>query len=143
MPYRFLDSYKVNLKRMCEALERSEVWWMKELLFSVTKKDLEITFFSGTGPGGQNRNKVQNCVRMRHPESGASSTGQSNRDRQANLREAFKGLINSPLFKVWHSKKTQEMLTGKTIEQRVEEQMDERNMKVEARVDGKWVEFIE
>jgi len=112
---------------------------MKELLFSVTKKDLEISYFSGTGPGGQNRNKVQNCVRMRHPESGASSTGQSNRDRQANLREAFVGLVNSPAFKVWHSKKTMELLSGKTIEQRVNEQMDEKNMKIECRDDeGKW-----
>ena len=112
---------------------------MKELLFSVTKKDLEISYFSGTGPGGQNRNKVQNCVRMRHPESGAYSTGQSNRDRQANLREAFVGLVNSPAFKVWHSKKTMELLSGKTIEQRVNEQMDEKNMKIECRDDeGKW-----
>ena len=33
----------------------------KELLFSVTKKDFSITWFSGTGAGGQYRNKHQNC----------------------------------------------------------------------------------
>lgn len=112
---------------------------MKELLFSVTKKDLDITFFSGTGPGGQNRNKVQNCVRMRHPDSGAHSTGQSNRDRQANLKEAFLTLVNSPTFKIWHTKKTHELISGKTVEQRVMESMVESNLKVECRnEEGKW-----
>jgi len=33
---------------------------MRELAFSVTKKDLEITYFSGTGKGGQHRNKHKN-----------------------------------------------------------------------------------
>lgn len=117
---------------------------MKELLFSVTKKDLEITFFSGTGPGGQNRNKVQNCVRMRHPDSGASSTGQSNRDRQANLKEAFNTLVRSIEFKMWHNRKTQELLTGKSIEDKVNEQMSSRYMKVENRdSSGKWVLYDE
>lgn len=114
---------------------------MRELLFSVTKKDLEINYFSGTGPGGQNRNKVQNCVRMHHPESGARATGQSSRDRQENLREAFKSLVNSIEFKVWHSKKTQEILSGKTIEQKVQESMVDSNLKIECRVDNKWIEY--
>lgn len=64
---------------------------------------------------------------------------QSNRDRQANLQEAFKGLVNSIPFKIWHNKKTQEILSGKTVEERVKEQMDERNLKVECRDEsGKW-----
>jgi len=58
----------------------------KQLLFSVTKKDLEIEYFSGTGAGGQYRNKHQNCVRLKHPDSGAIVTGQSNRERSSNLR---------------------------------------------------------
>lgn len=56
---------------------------------SWTKKDFKIEWFSGTGAGGQHRNKHQNCVRIRHEESGIVTTGQSHRSRQANFREAF------------------------------------------------------
>ena len=111
----------------------------KELLFSVTKKDLEIHFFSGSGAGGQYRNKHQNCVRMCHMDSGARSTGQSHRERNANLREAFKTLMKQPQFKIWHSKKVQEIIEGKSIEKRVEEMMHPENLKVENVLDGQWV----
>jgi len=105
----------------------------KELLFSVTKKDLEINYFSGTGAGGQHRNKHQNCVRMAHRESGATSTGQSNRERGANEREAFKSLVDHAKFKMWHTQKTHEVLSGQTIEQKVELMMDPENLKIEGR----------
>lgn len=110
-----------------------------ELLFSITKKDLDISYFSGTGAGGQYRNKHQNCVRMIHRDSGASATGQSNRNRTANLKEAFKGLISSARFKVWHAKKVYETLTGESVEQRVEDAMASSNIKVETRnARGTW-----
>jgi len=81
----------------------------KELLFSVTKKDLDINFFSGTGAGGQYRNKHKNCVRMAHKESGARSVGQSHREMQANLREAFQTLVKHPKFRMWHNLKVHEV----------------------------------
>lgn len=34
------------------------------------EKDFQITFFSGTGPGGQNRNKVQASARITHLPTG-------------------------------------------------------------------------
>jgi len=114
----------------------------RELLFSITKKDLIIEYFSGTGAGGQYRNKHQNCVRLKHPESGVLVTGQSNRDRIANLKEAFNNLVNHPKFKVWHRQKTQEILTGKTLEALVEEMVQPQNLKIEGRDEnGNWVEI--
>lgn len=113
----------------------------RELLFSVTKKDLDITFFSGTGAGGQHRNKHQNCVRMYHPDSDVRTTGQSNRERGANLREAFNSLVSHPKFKVWHSRKTMEMLSNETIEEKVAKAMEPQNIRVEGKSDGKWVEL--
>lgn len=116
----------------------------RKLLFSVTKKDLRIEYFSGTGAGGQYRNKHQNCVRLNHPESGVIVTGQSHRERPANLREAMQNLANAPLFKIWMSQKTHTALTGKTIEQQVEEMMGPGNLKVEGKDSaGRWVAYSE
>lgn len=58
----------------------------------LTKKDFRIEWFSGKGAGGQYRNKHQNCCRIIHIASGLMATGQSNRDRPSNQREAFKKL---------------------------------------------------
>jgi len=112
----------------------------RELLFSVTRKDIKIDFFSGTGAGGQHRNKHQNCVRMCHTESGARATGQKNKNRKANLVAAFKSLINTPHFKMWQAQKTQEICAGRTIEQEIDEMMLPENLKVEYKEDGAWNE---
>jgi len=39
-----------------------------------TKKDFKIDWYSGSGAGGQHRNKHQNCCRIIHIESGFSET---------------------------------------------------------------------
>jgi protein subunit release factor A len=57
-----------------------------------TKKDFRVDWFSGTGGGGQYRNKHQNCCRIVHIETGIMSTGQSYRERPANQKEAFNRL---------------------------------------------------
>ena len=114
---------------------------MKELLFSITKKDFKIHWFSGTGAGGQSRNKNQLCVRLQHPESGTQTTGQSHKSRQANLREAFTSLIKHPTFKAWHSRKVWGLMSEKTIDELVMESMHEDNLKVEGKDDGKWKEL--
>ncbi len=53
-----------------------------------TKKDFKIEWYSGTGAGGQHRNKHQNCCRITHIESGICERGTS-KSRVANQREAF------------------------------------------------------
>lgn len=116
---------------------------MKELLFSVTKNDLEVDWFSGTGCGGQYRNKHQNCCRIRHKESGAIATGQSQRDRPSNLKEAMENLVKNPTFQAWIKVKTSEV-TGEQaeIEAKVEEAM--RHLKFEVKDEnGKWREVNE
>jgi protein subunit release factor A len=113
---------------------------MKELLFSITKKDFSIDYYSGTGAGGQHRNKHQNCVRLKHLDSGVVATGQSSRSRQQNLREALHSLIANVTFKLWHTRKVNECLTGKTVADAVDEMMCDENIKIETvNDDGKWV----
>ena len=105
---------------------------MRELLFSVTKKDLEISYFSGTGAGGQHRNKHQNCVRMKHPASGATATGQTARSRAANLKAAFKSLVASDKFKTWLQLEISSRLYDEiSIEEKVERMMSPENLLIE------------
>lgn len=112
---------------------------MERAHFRLTKKDFELTWFSGTGGGGQHRNKHQNCARLKHTETGIICTGQSNRDRPSNLKEAMLGLKNNHRFKHWCELKLREIETGMTIEERVEKEL-QNNVKVQIRKDGKWVE---
>lgn len=65
-----------------------------------TKKDFIIDWFSGSGAGGQHRNKNQNCVRVTHIESGLTRSGQSYRERSRNFKEAFNALAVD--LKTWY-----------------------------------------
>jgi len=104
----------------------------KELLFSVTKKDLVITWFSGKGAGGQHRNKHQNCCRIKHPDSGVMTTGQEERSRKQNLRNAFNRLAKHPKFKNWIRIKASETALSKIeIQRKVDNAMKEEYLKVE------------
>ena len=116
---------------------------MKELLFSVTKDDLDIDWFSGTGCGGQYRNKHQNCCRIRHKDSGAIATGQSQRDRVSNLKEAMENLTKSPKFKAWVKVRVGEVTGEKAdIEAKVDRAM--RHLKFEVKDEsGNWEEVQE
>ena len=116
---------------------------MKELLFSVTKNDLEVDWFSGTGCGGQYRNKHQNCCPIRHKDSGAIATGQSQRDRVSNLKEAMENLTKSPKFKAWVKVRVGEVTGEKAdIEAKVDRAM--RHLKFEVKDEaGNWKEVQE
>jgi len=58
---------------------------------TVTKNDVEIEWFSGTGKGGQHRNKHQNSCRVVHRASGLMESRQG-RHRNRNLEDALKAL---------------------------------------------------
>lgn len=103
----------------------------RTLLFSVTKKDLEITWFSGSGGGGQHRNRHANCCRIRHPDSGALVTGQEQRSRIANQKAALHRLVKHPKFKVWHARRCAEIEEGQTALEAVAEAMRPENLKIE------------
>lgn len=65
---------------------------MTERVPIATRKDFRIDWYSGTGAGGQHRNKHQNCCRITHIPTGMVETGQTNRDRPSNQKEAFRKL---------------------------------------------------
>ena len=111
----------------------------RELLFSVTKDDFKVQTFCSGGPGGQHQNKVESGVRLIHKESGAVGESRSERSQHTNKKLAFDRLIKSTKFQLWIKRKTHEVLTGKTIEQKVEEMVQSDFLKVEIMDDGnKW-----
>ena len=63
---------------------------MKEL--HLTKKDFKLEWYSGSGAGGQHRNKHQNCCRITHIETGLKAQGTESRERVTNQRVAFERL---------------------------------------------------
>jgi len=107
---------------------------------SVTKKDLEIQWFHGSGAGGQHRNKHANCCRIIHPDSGARAECSENKSREANQKVAFQKLTKNPQFTMWLKVRSREIIEGKTVEKTVEEMMRPENLKIEVKDGNKWVE---
>jgi len=58
----------------------------------LTKKDFKIDWYSGSGAGGQHRNRHFNCCRITHLETGLVSVGTSSKSRITNQRDAFNDL---------------------------------------------------
>jgi len=105
---------------------------MRKLLFSITKKDFKITYFSGKGAGGMHRNKNQNCVRIKHKATGIITTGQEERSLKQNLKNAFMRMTKHPKFKLYLKKRASgEMVEEYETEKRVDEMMQEKNLKID------------
>lgn len=67
--------------------------------FSYTRKDFHLDWYSGSGAGGQHRNKHQNCLRLTHLPSGITVQCADHKSRTQNRRVAFERL--RPLLEAW------------------------------------------
>ena len=116
---------------------------IKELLFSITKKDFIIETFRSGGKGGQHQNKTNSGVRIKHPESGAMSESRNDRSQHHNKTIAFRKLLQTKEWKNWFKLKCSNEMISKDVEKYIREKInlliDERNLLVERKVDGKWV----
>lgn len=111
----------------------------KEPLFTIYKKDFDVQAFRCGGPGGQKANKISSGVRIIHRASGAVGESRADRSQHRNKRYALERLTKSGKFKIWLTRMVHELESGKTIEQRVEEAVVLRNLKIEVRgEDGRW-----
>lgn len=79
-------------------------------------KDLEVTTFRSSGPGGQNVQKVETAVRIRHIPTGVVVACQSGRSQFQNKEKALT-LLRGKLHKLAEQEKvkTLEELKGKKI----------------------------
>jgi protein subunit release factor B len=107
----------------------------KQLAFSVTADDCEWQYMRVGGKGGQKVNKTSSGVRVIHHPSGARAESRDGRSQLQNRKVAFKKMVESVAFKVWMNAKLYE---GPTPEERVEKDMDPKNLLVEGREEGTW-----
>lgn len=114
---------------------------VKELLFSVTKKDFDIQTFCSGGSGGQHQNKTESGVRIIHRASGAIGESRDEREQSRNKQTAFKRLTSTKKFQTWLKIKAAEMLTEESIDQKVDRLMQDMFIKTEVKnIKGQWVE---
>ena len=113
----------------------------KTKLFSLTSKDFIVESFSGSGAGGQHRNRHPNCIRIKHKESGTSAQCTKHRSLHQNKQEAFINLTKDTKFKLWLNQKIGEVIHGQeSIEEKVKDSMRLCNLKIEgfSVVKDKW-----
>lgn len=105
-----------------------------------TRKDFDVSYFCGSGKGGQAKNKVASGVLIIHRESGAMGRASDSRSQAENKAAAFQRLMKTPQMKFWLARKKHELEMGETLEQTVASEMQPHNLKVEVLDEnGKWV----
>ena len=98
---------------------------MKDKLFSVTLVDCDVETFRAGGPGGQNQNKRDTGVRIRHRASGAVGEARDQRSQEQNKRAAFRRMAASDPFKAWlHLEIARRTGELKAIEREVIEELE-------------------
>jgi len=105
---------------------------MKEKLFTLGPSDFRVDTFRCSGAGGQNVNKRDTGVRITHLESGASAECRDERQQGQNKKRALRKLTETSKFKTWVRLKAASLLLGfSSVEQRIEQAMAEKNLKIE------------
>jgi Protein chain release factor A len=76
----------------------------------ITPDQFRYEWFSGTGKGGQHRNKHQNCCRCIHEPTGIQANGTNSRSREDNRAAAYSTCISRVM--AHYHKDTERYLAG-------------------------------
>lgn len=116
----------------------------REKVTILSQKDLNISYFCGSGAGGQARNKVASGVQMKHEESGAIGRASDSRSQRDNKKSAFQRLLKDPKMKFWLARKVHEVRIGEGLEEVVAREVASSNLKYEIKnALGQWEEVDE
>jgi hypothetical protein len=103
-----------------------------KLLFTVSRKDLQVEFFRAGGPGGQHQNKTSSACRITHKASGAVGESRQERKQHQNRKIALRRLADSEKFRKWVRIQSAMVAQGfRDIEDKVDKSMGPINLKVE------------
>jgi peptide chain release factor 1 len=80
--------------------------YQKHDFSTIPESDLKIVWFSGTGAGGQHRNKHQNSIRLTHIPTGHTETAQC-RSREASYRNLASALQKNSKYRVMMEQSTE------------------------------------
>lgn len=106
--------------------------------------DFDVSYFCGSGAGGQARNKVHSGVQIQHRESGAIGRACDTRSQAENKAAAFKRLTKTPQFKFWLSRKFYELEQGEKLEATIERETKPEFLRFEIKnAAGQWEEVNE
>jgi protein subunit release factor B len=106
-----------------------------------SKKDFDVSYFCGSGAGGQARNKVATGVQIIHRESGAMGRASDSRSQEQNKRAAFERLLADPRMKFWISQRVYEVRAGEKMEETIARETQPEHFKYEIKnAEGKWEE---
>lgn len=101
-------------------------------LFSITKKDFRVEYFRAGKKGGQKQDKTSSACRITHLQSGAVGECRSHRSQHQNRKAALERLVVSSPFKKWLRMECAAREQGyQNIEARIDELMEEKNLKIE------------
>lgn len=104
----------------------------KQLLFKVPRSEFVLETFRCGGKGGQNVNKRETGVRIKHSESGAVGESQEERSQAQNRKIAFERLVGSKKFQLWVKMKAAALDQGyRSIEEKVDKSLNDENLIIE------------
>lgn len=115
----------------------------RERIRIASAKDFDVSYFCGSGAGGQARNKVASGVQIIHRETGAIGRASDSRSQADNKRSAFERLLATPKMKFWLSAKLYEVQQGEALEETVARETTDAQMKYEIKnAIGQWEEVL-
>jgi protein subunit release factor B len=97
---------------------------MKEKVTILTRKDVDISYFVGSGAGGQNKQKNATGCQIMHKETGAIGRASDTRSADQNRRAAFRRLCATGKMKVWINEQIYKIRMGESMEAKIQREVD-------------------